>query len=120
SEALSMPYAVIEKDRDLTTGEIKSLRFLGEMKKNAIIVDDMISTGRTIIAASDLLIEKGAQKVYVFATHPVFSDDTGPNFKNSKISEIYVTDSIYVPSEKKFEKLKILSLAKTIAGEINK
>ena len=120
SDELSTPYAVIEKDRDLATGEIKSLDFKGEIKKNAIIVDDMISTGRTIVAASDLLFKKGADKVYVFATHPIFSDDTASNFRGSRISEIYVTDSIYCSEGKRFEKLKILSLAEMISKEILK
>jgi len=125
SEMLNnMPYASIVKDRDLETGEIVSNKFdtnLLDFKnkcKRAIIVDDMISTGRTIVAAIDLLRENGIEGNLVFATHPVFSNDYKNILQNSKASKIFVTDSINVPEEKHFGKLEILSVSKMIAKEI--
>ena len=120
SEELSMPYVTIEKNRDLKTGEIQSLDLMGEVKKIAIIIDDVISTGRTIVAAADLLLQKGAEEVFIFATHPVFSGDFKSLFEKSKISEVFVTDSIYVPEDKHFPKLKILSISEIISSEILK
>lgn len=125
SEMLSdMPYISIVKDRDLETGNIKSNKIdtsLPDFKKEvkrAIIADDMISTGRTIDAAVDLLIEQGIEESVVFATHPVFSNDYKNILQNSKVSKVFVTDTINVPDEKMFEKLEILSVAGEIAKEI--
>jgi len=125
SEMLSdMPYISIVKDRDLETGNIKSNKIdtnLPDFKKEvkrAIIADDMISTGRTIDAAVDLLIEQGIEESVVFATHPVFSNDYKNILQNSKVSKVFVTDTINVSDEKMFEKLEILSVAGEIAKEL--
>jgi len=125
SEMLSnMPFISIVKDRDLVTGNIESNKIDTDPSqwkktvKKAIIVDDMISTGRTIDAAVDLLIEQGIEENVVFATHPVFSNDYKNILQNSKVSKIFVTDSIDVPKDKKFEKLEVLSIADEIAKNL--
>ncbi|OGH21545.1 MAG: hypothetical protein A2958_02335 [Candidatus Levybacteria bacterium RIFCSPLOWO2_01_FULL_38_13] len=117
------PFVSVVKDRDLKTGEVKSSRFDRDLgfkkdKKRAIIVDDMISTGRTIKAACDLVWSAGIEEIYVFATHPVFSNDYKNILQNSKAGKIFVTDTIDVPEEKRFGKLEILSVSKMIAEEL--
>lgn len=120
----NMPYVSIIKDRDLATGNIESNEIDNpdpNWKKNiktAIIVDDMISTGRTIVAAIDLLKKNGIEEIMVFATHPVLSNEAKEILQNSKASRIFVTDSIDVPKEKHFDKLEILSIAGEIAKEL--
>lgn len=113
-----LPFASIEKNRDLSTGEVVSTRVDGELFRKAFIVDDMISTGSTILASIDLLLEEGADEVYVMATHPVLSKDASLNLQNSKAKKIIVTNSLEVPEEKMFDKLKILSIAPLIAAEL--
>lgn len=120
SEMLSdMPFVSIEKNRDLSTGEVTSTRIDGKLSKTAFIVDDMISTGSTIQASIDLLLEKGALEVYVLATHPVLSKDAPQLLQKSKAKKIIVTNSLEVPEEKMFDKLKIISLAPLIAQELS-
>jgi len=111
----NMPYAVIEKNRDLATGKVTMDGIDGEVEENAIIVDDMISTGSTIVTAANLLKNKGAKNIYVFATHAVFSKDAPKILQNSSVSSVYVTDTIFVPEEKQFPKLEILSISEMIA-----
>ena len=119
SELLNgMEYADVEKNRDLVTGELDVSVMHGEVKKRAVIVDDMISSGGTIVKACDLLLSKGVEEVYVFATHAVFSQEAHKVLKDSKAKKVYVTDTIYVPEEKRFEKLEILSVAGMIAEQI--
>jgi len=114
-----MTFAVVNKDRDLATGEVEAVDLEGNVKgKTAIIIDDMISTGKTIAEASKLLIERGAKKVLVFATHPVFSDDASKNLQNSPVEKVIVCDTIDVPTEKKFKKLEIVSVANLIAKNL--
>src|SRR3989344_3206863 len=113
-----LPFVSIEKNRDLATGEVVSTRIDGELSEKAFIVDDMISTGSTIQASIDLLLQEGAKEVYVMATHPVLSKDAQILLQKSKAKKIIVTNSLEVPEEKMFEKLKIISLAPLIAKEL--
>jgi len=110
-----MPYATVEKNRDLATGNVEMAGLTGEVAQRMLIVDDMISSGGTIVKAAKLLKEKGAKEIYVFATHAVFSSDASDLLEKSVVDRVYVTDSVFVPEEKKFSKLQILSLAPSIA-----
>ncbi len=116
----NMPYAAIEKNRDLETGEVTAENIEGQIRKRAIIVDDMISSGKTIVTAANLLVKRGAEAVFVFATHPVFSQDAPKVLQESLVQKIFVTNTVAVPKEKKFPKLEILSVAEMIAGELQK
>lgn len=119
SELLNnLPYAVIEKNRDLATGKVSADNLTGEISKTAVIVDDMISSGGTIALAADLLKKKGAEKIVVFATHAVFSKDAPTILQNSAVEKVYVTDTVFVPEEKRFPKLEILSVSEMIAENI--
>lgn len=120
SELLNnVPYATIEKNRDLSTGYIESKKMEGDVEgKTAIIVDDMISTGKTIDAACKLLKEKGAVDSYVFATHPVFSNEAPEILQSCLARKIFVADSIDIEKKKRFDKLEVLSISKMIASEI--
>jgi ribose-phosphate pyrophosphokinase len=113
----NMPFTTIEKDRDLETGEVSAKNMEGEVEgKTAIIVDDMISTGGTILTAANLLLEKGVKEIFVFATHPVFSGNAKEVLKKVRAEKIFITDSIYLPEEKHPASLEVLSLA-DIIGE---
>jgi ribose-phosphate pyrophosphokinase len=121
SELLSnAPWATIEKNRDLETGLVTADKIEGDNAngKTAIIVDDMISTGKTIATACNLLEKQGAKNIYVFATHAVFSKEAPEILQNSKAKEIFVTDSIFIPEDKHFQKLKILSIDNLIANSL--
>lgn len=126
SEMLSdMPFAAIEKDRDLITGKITKMEISvlpknkdGKAKKRALIVDDMISSGNTVVPACELLIKKGIGEIFVFATHAVFSLNAPELLEKSLAKKVFVTDTINIPKEKRFEKLKVLSVADMIAKEI--
>lgn len=113
-----MPYVAIEKDRDTTSGDIKAETIHGEVKKRALIVDDMISSGKTIALCCDKLYEKGVEEMYVFATHAVLSDDGPEILQNCRAKKVYLTDTLSIPEKKRFEKLEILSVSDMIAGEI--
>ena len=112
----NIPFAAIEKNRNLSTGEITDNGLSGDVKgKIAIIVDDMISTGITIVDAVDLLIEKGATKVFSFATHAIFAKDASEILQNSKVERVVVSDTVGVPKHKLFPKLEIISIADVAA-----
>ncbi len=114
-----MPYASIEKERNLKTGEIKiknihvapNIQLKGRF---AFIVDDMIASGLTIDKAVNFLKKKGIAKVWIFATHAIFAKNAKLILKKIKAEKLYVTDSVFVPKEKQFSKLQILSIARIV------
>lgn len=120
SEMLNVSYVTIVKDRDLNKGDIHDVQLNGEVKgKIALMVDDIISTGKTMVYGADLLLENGALSVFAFATHGVLSADASVILEKSKIEKVFVTDTIEIFKEKNFPKLEILSIA-TIAADILK
>jgi len=115
----NMPYAVIEKNRDLATGKVTADKIQGKIGKRAIIIDDMISTGATIVTAANLLKKNEAKEIIVFATHAVLSDKAPKILEASEVESVYVTDTIFVPENKQFSKLEILSVSEMIATSLS-
>lgn len=115
----TMQYSCIKKSRDLATGKVSASDVVGEIKRRMIIVDDMISSGGTIIKAAELLKEKGAEEIYVFATHAIFSEKAPELLQNSVVKKVYLTDTVDIPKAKQFPKLEILSIASMIAENLS-
>lgn len=116
-----MPWIATVKDRDLNTGSIVMSGIEGDeslIKGKAFIVDDMIASGKTIVESANLLRKKGAEEIYVFATHPVFSKEAPELLQNSVVKKVFVTDSVFIPEEKRFEKLEVLSVSEMVAREL--
>lgn len=119
-----MLWASIEKERDLATGSIQTGKInlspgLKSLKdKNALVIDDMISGGGTVVKAVALLKQEGVSRIFVFATHPIFSQNAAAILQEAEIERVYVTDTILVPKDKRFPKLEILSVASMIAKEL--
>lgn len=114
-----MQFVTITKNRDLETGFIEAASFEGTLKKRAIIVDDMISSGATIVKAAELISKNGAEEMYTFVTHPIFSAEAPKILEESPVKKVFVTDGVFVPAEKYFGKLEVLSIAKEIAFTLN-
>ncbi len=117
---LHTPLAIIDKRRaKANVSEVMNI--IGDVKgKKAILIDDMIDTAGTICNAAQALIDKGALEVYGCATHAVFSDPAVERLKKSAFTEIVVTDTIQLPEDKKFDKLKILTTSKMFAEIITR
>jgi ribose-phosphate pyrophosphokinase len=95
------------------------LGMVGEVTgKTAIIVDDIISTGATLTKAAELLVKRGASKVYACATHPVFAEGAIERINDSAIEKVIVTDSIPVPRDQCGAKIKVASVAPLLADAI--
>jgi ribose-phosphate pyrophosphokinase len=121
TDRLGTPLAIIHKRRDPdVANQVKVFEVVGEVKgRTCILVDDMIDTGGTITKAADALFEQGAERVIVAATHGVLSGQALDTLKNSRISEVVITNTLPVPEEKRFDKLSVLSIAPLIARAIN-
>jgi ribose-phosphate pyrophosphokinase len=114
------PIAFIHKTRDLDRpNEVKANRVVGDVDgRVCILQDDMIDTGGTISKAADALFNAGAADVVVAATHAIFSGPAIDRLKNSRISEVVVTDTLPIGEEKLFDKLTVLSIAPLLARGI--
>jgi len=114
------PLAFIHKTRDpLVPNQVVANRVVGEVGgRVCIVVDDMIDTGGTITQAADALHAAGATEVIAAATHGVLSGPATDRLKNSRISEIVITNTLPIPPEQQFDKLTVLSIAPLIARAI--
>ena len=117
TDRLACPLAIIHKRRDPDVAhKVTVSEVVGEVAgRTCIVVDDMIDTGSTIIKAAEALFEEGAAQVIVTATHGVLSAPAVDELKNSRISEVVVTNTLPIPPEKRFDKLTALSIAPLIA-----
>ncbi len=116
---LDSDIAIMHKDRPRhNQSEITAL--IGDVTgKICIINDDMIDTGGTLCAAADTLLARGAEAVYVCATHGLFSGPAFDRIENSNITEVVVTDAVPVPLERQTGKIKVLSVAPLVAKTID-
>jgi ribose-phosphate pyrophosphokinase len=114
------PLAFIHKTRDpLKPNQVVANRVVGDVEgRVCLIVDDMIDTGGTICKAADILFDTGAADVVVASTHAVLSDPATEKLKNSRISEVVVTNTLPLPPEKRLDKITVLSIAPLIARAI--
>ena len=114
---LDADIAVIEKQRQGNTERVAALNVIGEVEgKTALIVEDEINTGGTVIAAAEAVKERGAGDVYCYATHPILSDSSAQRIEASPVSELVVTDTLPVPDEKRVPKLRTITVS-TLLGE---
>jgi ribose-phosphate pyrophosphokinase len=121
TDRLGCPLAIIHKRRDPdVANKVTMFEVVGHVRgRTCIVVDDMIDTGSTIIKAADALFEEGADQVIVTATHGVLSGDAVDGLKNSRVSEVIVTNTLPISHDKRFDKLTVLSIAPLIARAIN-
>ena len=120
AERLGGDFAVIDKQR-ISGSDVSTGRVIGDVKgKTVLMVDDMISTGRTIRNAAMTCKKEGAAHIYVGATHPVLCDPAVEQLQSAPIDEIVVTDTIPVPERVRSElkNLKILSIAELLGEAI--
>jgi len=120
TDRLGSPLAIIHKRRDpRVPNEVKVNEVVGDVAgRTCILVDDMIDTGGTIVKASDALFENGAAEVIVAATHGVLSGEAVDRLKNSRISEVVVTNTLPIPDDHRFDKLTVLSIAPLLGDAI--
>src|SRR6266699_3744375 len=115
------PLPIIHKRRDPdVANQVRMFEVVGQVAgRTCILVGDMIDTGATIAKAAEALFEQGADRVIATATHGVLSGAAVDILKNSRISEIIITNTLPVPQEKRFDKLTVLSIAPLLARAIS-
>jgi len=113
--------AIIDKRREKANSS-QVMNVIGDVKdKTCILVDDIIDTAGTICNAAKALKESGAKKVISYASHAVLSGPAIERIVDSKLDELIVTDTIpLAESASQLDKIKIISMDKTLAEAINR
>ena len=115
---LGIDVVYIDKKRDLKTGKVEIFGINGQVKnKQAIIMDDMIATGGTLIKTANFLKKRGVQSIKVGVTHHLYVDGVQEKLDKSVIDKVVVMDT--VRPRVKSKKLKVLGVAKMITEGIN-
>ncbi|MFN8592412.1 MAG: ribose-phosphate pyrophosphokinase [Thermomicrobiales bacterium] len=86
----------------------------------AVIVDDMISTGGTLVLAASLLQERGAAPIFAAATHGIFAQGGLELIDRSPIDRVYVTDTIPLPNDGPVNKIEVVSIAPLFAEAVTR
>ncbi len=120
---LNLPLVVIYKRRGGEHGEeVKARAIIGEVRgKRPIIVDDIVSTGSTIVASAEALLEAGAKPdMTVVATHGVLTPAAEERLGRPEITRIVITDTIPFHSAGLLNKTSVISVAGLLAETISR
>ena len=118
AKRLDASLAIIDKRRP-SANVAEVVNVVGEVSgRDCLIVDDMIDTGGTMAEATIALDKLGASNVYCCATHPLLSGPAIDRLRATPVREVAVTNTIQVPEEKMFDRLKVLSIGPLLAQAI--
>jgi ribose-phosphate pyrophosphokinase len=118
AKALNTDFVITYKQRS-KPNEVEKMALVGDVQgKDILLVDDIIDTAGSITKAAHLMMEKGANSVRAFCTHPVFSGQAYERIEASPFTEVVVTDTI--PLKHKSDKITVLSTAELLAEVIRR
>jgi ribose-phosphate pyrophosphokinase len=121
AKRLDSSLAIIDKRR-AGPNEVAEMRIIGDVEGRwAVLVDDMVDTAGTIVAAADALRDAGARKVMACCTHPVLSGRAVERIAGSALEELVVTDTIPLRAPAaEVGKIRVLSVARVIGEAIRR
>ena len=118
AKRLNASLAIIDKRRP-SANVAEVLNVVGDVKgRDCIIPDDMIDTAGTMAEAVNALKRLGAEDVYCCATHALLSGPAVQRLEASPVKEVAVTNTIALPAERRFDRLRVLSIAGLLSKAI--
>jgi len=119
-ERVGASLAIIAKQRP-RPDVAEALEMVGDVRgKTAVLVDDLISTGGTAIEATRLILDRGAQDVYMFATHAAMTGEALDLIERSPLHRLVVTNTIPLPEAARNDKIEVLTVAPLLAETIKR
>jgi len=119
SKRLDATFAIIDKRRH-APNESEVLSVVGEVEgRTCLLTDDMVDTGGTLTNAVHALKERGASSVYAAATHALLSGQATERLSAAPLEEFVVTNTIHIPDDRRFPRLKVLSMAGLLSEAID-
>jgi ribose-phosphate pyrophosphokinase len=121
ADILDAPIAIVEKQRIGNQEIAEAANFIGDVEgKTAVIVDDEITSGGTVVATVRALQEHGAKDIYCAATHGVFSGNALERIYNSGVKEIVITDTLPISDYLRSNGTTVLSVAPILGEAIHR
>ncbi len=121
AEKLRLPTAFVEKRRRGNTGQTEVVDIVGDIGyRRAIVIDDLINTGGTVLNTIQALQEGGVQDISVACVHPLLTGEAAANICDSGIRELVITDTVPLRSSEHRDKIRVLSVAPLFAETIRR
>ncbi len=118
---IDAPLAIIEKRRIGNNDQSETLNVIGDVTgKVAVMVDDEIDTGGTLLSAIQALNDRGVEEVYACCTHGLLSSGAAGRLTDSSIKELIITDTLPITDGKQHEKITVLSVAPLLGEAIHR
>jgi ribose-phosphate pyrophosphokinase len=119
AKLLNAPIALLDKYRVDNEERVVVDHLVGDVKgRKALLVEDEIASGGTMMAEAAFLLEAGAAEIYVSCTHGVFSGQAVERIAASPITRVAVTDTLPAPENDANGKIVVLSVAQLFANAI--
>jgi ribose-phosphate pyrophosphokinase len=116
---LGLPLAILDKRRSDDSESPTVHNVIGDVKgKRAIIFDDEIASGGSILEVVKALERLGVTEIAACCVHAVLSGQASERLKNSSLNRLVVTDTVFIPEEKKFDRMTVISVAELFARAI--
>ncbi|MBI5872600.1 MAG: ribose-phosphate pyrophosphokinase [Candidatus Omnitrophica bacterium] len=120
AKRLGAALAIVDKRR-ISPEKAEAMNILGEVEgKNAVLVDDLIATGGSLLEAAHALKKAGVKKIFAGVVHGILTGNAIKNIEDSILEELIITDTIPLPDHKKHPKIKVLSVAPLLAEAIKR
>ena len=121
AERMEAPLAIIEKRRFGNDNRTESLNIIGDVKdRTAILMDDEVDTGGSMLSAAAALLAEGVTEVYACCTHAILSGDAAVQMRKGPIQELVVTDTIPVSPQKRNSTIAVISVADILGEAIHR
>ncbi|TME62506.1 MAG: ribose-phosphate diphosphokinase, partial [Chloroflexi bacterium] len=122
AEDLKVPLVFMQKTHRDNSGRSEIVNVIGDIDKHrAIIIDDEIDTGTTILNSVQILQERGVNEIWVGCTHAILSNNAAERLANSGIEKLVTTDSVPLrPSARDTGKIEVLTVAPLFAEAIRR
>lgn len=121
ADRLGVPLAIVEKRRIGNEQRVEAVNVIGDVQgRTALIVDDEVDTGGTLVATAEIVIKYGAQSVFASATHAILSGNAVQKIEGAPLRELVFTDTIPIPPHKRLPNMTVLSVAPLLGEAIRR
>jgi len=121
AERLDAPLAILDKRRECDDEKAEVVNVIGDVEgKNAVMFDDEILTGRSLMELIRALKEKGANEIHAGITHGILSGEAVDLIQESSLEELVIINTVPLPVEKQTDKIKVLSVAELFSEAIKR
>jgi ribose-phosphate pyrophosphokinase len=113
--AVGMTGDILSFEKERTLQGITHTKWHGEVSERALVIDDMLDTGGTLVSACERLGEGGVREIYVMVTHGLFTGSQWTKLWGLQVKRIFCTDTVPIPAEVRSQPVETLSVVPLVA-----